>query len=48
VTVSLFDLTRQNVLTADPGNNRFSVATGEIQSRGIELEARRNCPMLWS
>lgn len=40
VTVSLFDLTRQNVLTADPANNRFSVATGEIQSRGIELESK--------
>lgn len=38
--VSLFDLTRQNVLTADPANNRFSVATGEIQSRGIELESK--------
>lgn len=40
VTVSLFDLTRQNVLTTDPVNNRFSVATGEIQSRGIELESK--------
>jgi len=40
VTLSLFDLTRQNVLTADPANNRFSVATGEIQSRGIELESK--------
>lgn len=40
MTVSLFDLTRQNVLTADPVNNRFSVATGEIQSRGIELESK--------
>lgn len=40
VTVSLFDLTRQNVLTADPANNRFSVATGEVQSRGIELESK--------
>ena len=39
VTVSLFDLVKQNVLTpdpADPANNQ--VQTGEIRSRGIELE----------
>jgi iron complex outermembrane recepter protein len=39
VTLSIFDLVKQNVLTADPadpfGN---SVQTGEIRSRGIELE----------
>jgi iron complex outermembrane receptor protein len=39
VTVSLFELVKQNVLTpdpADPFNNQ--VQTGEIRSRGIELE----------
>jgi iron complex outermembrane receptor protein len=40
VTVSLFDLTRQNVLTPDPVNNRFSIQTGELESKGIELEAK--------
>ncbi|WP_313518256.1 TonB-dependent siderophore receptor [Pseudomonas sp.] len=40
VTVSLFDLTRQNVTTADPQDNRFSLQTGEQRSRGVELEAK--------
>jgi iron complex outermembrane receptor protein len=39
-TFSLFDLTQQNVLTADtdPTHAGFSVQTGEIRSRGAELE----------
>jgi iron complex outermembrane recepter protein len=36
-TVALFDLTQQNVLTADPVNTNFSVQTGEVRSRGVEL-----------
>jgi iron complex outermembrane recepter protein len=39
VTVSLFDLVKQNVLTPDPADPANSqVQTGEIRSRGIELE----------
>ncbi len=38
VTLSGFQLTQQNVLTADSQNPGFSVQTGEIRSRGIELE----------
>jgi iron complex outermembrane receptor protein len=39
VTVSLFDLVKQNVLTPDPADPVNSqVQTGEIRSRGIELE----------
>jgi iron complex outermembrane receptor protein len=38
ITFSAFDLTQQNVLTADPAHQFFSVQTGEICSRGIELE----------
>jgi iron complex outermembrane receptor protein len=42
-TVALFELTKTNVLTRDPsaplGSNSF-VQTGEIRSRGAELEAR--------
>ncbi len=36
-TLAYFNLTRQNVATADPLDPRFSVATGEQQSQGIEL-----------
>lgn len=39
-TISAFNLTQQNVLTADPesGHTGFDVQTGEIRSRGVELE----------
>ncbi|MGQ9367573.1 TonB-dependent siderophore receptor [Azospirillum sp. ST 5-10] len=38
-TAALFDLTKQNVTTTDPDNVGFSVQTGEVRSRGLELEA---------
>lgn len=39
VTLSLYDLYKQNAVTTDPVNNRYSVQTGEIRSKGVELEA---------
>jgi iron complex outermembrane receptor protein len=39
---SLFDLKRQNVLTTDPNNALQQIQTGEVTSRGIELEAVAN------
>jgi iron complex outermembrane receptor protein len=36
--LSLFDLTRQKVATADPANPFFYVVSGEQRSRGVELE----------
>ncbi|MDG9925062.1 MULTISPECIES: TonB-dependent siderophore receptor [unclassified Pseudomonas] len=39
-SVALFDLTQQNVVTYDGG--WYPTQTGEIQSKGIELEARGN------
>ncbi len=42
LTFALFDLTRQNVLTPDPVNLGFSVQTGEVRSRGIEVEGKVN------
>jgi iron complex outermembrane receptor protein len=41
-TAALFDLKRQNVLTASPTNVLQSVQTGEVTSRGVELEAVAN------
>ncbi|WP_175652787.1 TonB-dependent siderophore receptor [Pseudomonas sp. Marseille-P9899] len=38
VTLSAFDLRRQNVLTTDVAAPSFSVQEGEVSSRGIELE----------
>jgi iron complex outermembrane receptor protein len=37
-TLSMFQLTRQNVLTADPNDSNSSIQTGEQRSRGIELD----------
>lgn len=38
VTAALFDIRKKNVLTADPNNSGFSVAAGEIRSRGLEMD----------
>lgn len=40
VTLSVYELTQQNVSTADPDHPGFSIQTGEVRSRGVELEAR--------
>jgi iron complex outermembrane receptor protein len=42
VTVAVFDLKQQNVLTPDPTNPNFRVQTGEISSKGVEVEAHAN------
>ena len=39
VTLSVFDLKRQNILIADVLNPGFSIQAGEIRSKGVELEA---------
>jgi iron complex outermembrane receptor protein len=41
-TVAAFDLKRQNALTTDPSNVLLQNQTGEVTSRGIELEAVAN------
>jgi iron complex outermembrane receptor protein len=37
---AIYDLTRSNVLSPDPFNPGFSVSTGGVRSRGLELEAK--------
>jgi iron complex outermembrane recepter protein len=44
VTAAVFDLARQNVLTLDPTNPLNQIQTGEIRSKGIELEAVASLP----
>jgi iron complex outermembrane receptor protein len=39
-SATLFQLTQQNVLTTDPTNTLYSIQTGEVQVKGLELEAR--------
>lgn len=40
VTATVYQLTRQNVLTTDPADTNFQIQTGEVRSRGFELEAK--------
>jgi iron complex outermembrane receptor protein len=37
-TLSYFDITKQNVATADPNDPFASISTGEQRSRGVELD----------
>jgi iron complex outermembrane receptor protein len=40
VSLAVFDLIQENVLTTDPANSNFSIQTGEVTSRGLEFEAK--------
>jgi iron complex outermembrane recepter protein len=40
LTLSVYDLARQNVVITDPVNPRNSIQVGETKTRGIELEGR--------
>lgn len=37
-TAALFDIRKRNVLTADPVHSGYSVAAGEVRSRGLEFD----------
>ncbi|MGR9014164.1 MAG: TonB-dependent siderophore receptor [Gammaproteobacteria bacterium] len=39
-TIAYFNLTKQNIPTIDPANTSFSIATGEAQSRGVEVDIK--------
>lgn len=39
ITLSVYDLRKENATTTDPLNVFYSTQTGEIRSRGVELEA---------
>lgn len=38
VTLAVFELTQTDVTTGDPNNPGFNIQTGEIRTRGVELE----------
>jgi iron complex outermembrane receptor protein len=40
VNAAVYDLTQTNVLTTDPDDANYSVQTGEVRSRGVELESK--------
>lgn len=39
-TAALFDLRKTNIQTTDPDDPNFSIQTGEVRHRGLELEAK--------
>ncbi|MEQ9557776.1 MAG: TonB-dependent siderophore receptor [Rhodospirillales bacterium] len=45
VTISAFDLKRQNVTTQDPNNTNFNIQTGEVSTQGIEVEGKASLAM---
>lgn len=43
-TIALFSLEKTNVLTSDPANAGFSLAIGEVESRGFEADLQGRLP----
>lgn len=48
VAAALYQLAQDNVLTEDPVDPAFSVQTGRVRARGLELEARFSPVRHWS
>ncbi|MDD0838260.1 TonB-dependent siderophore receptor [Curvibacter sp. HBC61] len=46
-SVALFDIRKTNVLTRSPTNANYSVAAGEVRSRGLELDAAGQLNRHW-
>jgi iron complex outermembrane receptor protein len=40
VSAAVYQLTQTNVLTPDPVDSSFNIQTGEVRSRGVELEGK--------
>lgn len=40
LTAAVFDIKQDNVLRTDPSNQAFQAATGQVESKGVELEAK--------
>lgn len=43
-TIAAFSMTKTNIITADPVNAGFSLAIGEAESRGLELDVTAELP----
>ena len=46
-TAAVYNLRQTNVATADPDHANFSVQTGEVRSKGLELEGKVNVTPDW-
>ena len=38
LSIAYFDITKSDILAADPSDNRFVTQVGEVRSRGVEIE----------
>ncbi|GIZ53319.1 TonB-dependent siderophore receptor [Noviherbaspirillum aridicola] len=46
-SLALFNITKRNVLTSDPFNTGFSIAAGEVRSRGFDLDVSGQLSANW-
>lgn len=46
-SMAVFDIRKTNVLTRDPNNGNFSVAAGEVRSRGLEADLAGRLDAHW-
>lgn len=46
-TLAVFDIRKKNVLTPDPANAGFSIAAGEVESRGIDADISGQLSRHW-
>jgi iron complex outermembrane receptor protein len=46
-TLALYDIEKNNVLTADPRNPNFSIATGKVRSRGLDIDISGQIARAW-
>lgn len=46
-TAALFAIRKRNVLTSDPANAGYSIAAGEVRSRGLELDLAGQLSTHW-
>ena len=46
-TAALFDIRKRNALTSDPANAGFSLAAGELRSRGVEFDLAGQVTAQW-
>ncbi len=46
-TLAVFDIRKKNVLTADPANAAFSIAAGEVRSRGFDADLSGQLSRAW-
>lgn len=47
VTAALFHITKQNVLTTDPADSSRQIQTGEVQSRGLDINIAGSLTPEW-